>query len=286
MLIIGKRGTGKTTLTADILYHMRKVFDWGVCFSATEEANGFWGRHMCSEFIYPAFEPDVLTRYIEFQRNAASSSREQRNESSSSKPMRSFLLFEDTMYSRCMKNNLDIRALFFNGRHWFSTLFITMQYMLDIPADLRSQVDYVFILRNNITVDREKLYRYYCGFLPNFHVFQSLMNSCTNDFDCLVVDNTSRSNNVTDNVFWYRAETHKYKLGGPAVWKYHEHMREQAAATAAAARDKNKSGGKDKKEREQEVEDIRADANSFFGNRASQRSFVPRNQEIRIKRHA
>ncbi len=38
-VFIGKRGTGKSTLVADILYHWRKI-PMGVAISATEDGNG------------------------------------------------------------------------------------------------------------------------------------------------------------------------------------------------------------------------------------------------------
>jgi hypothetical protein len=32
------------------------------------------------------------------------------------------------------------------------------------------------------------------------------MDQCTNNYECLVIDNTSSSNSLTDQVFWYKAE--------------------------------------------------------------------------------
>ena len=40
-----------------------------------------------------------------------------------------------------------MRLLFMNGRHWKVMLIITMQYPLGIPPNLRTNIDYVFILR-------------------------------------------------------------------------------------------------------------------------------------------
>ena len=40
-----------------------------------------------------------------------------------------------------------MRLLFMNGRHWKIMLIITMQYPLGIPPNLRTNIDYVFILR-------------------------------------------------------------------------------------------------------------------------------------------
>ena len=49
------------------------------------------------------------------------------------------------------------------------------------------------------------------------------MNACTEGFDCLVLDNTSRSNKITDCVYWYRAKPdRKFKIGSKELWDYHK----------------------------------------------------------------
>ena len=39
------------------------------------------------------------------------------------------------------------------------TLLLSAQYVMDLPPDLRTQVDYVFSLRENVMSNREKLYK-------------------------------------------------------------------------------------------------------------------------------
>lgn len=48
---------------------------------------------------------------------------------------------------------------------------VTMQYPLGIPPNLRCNVDYVFILRENIVKNRERIYANYAGMFPNFDTF-------------------------------------------------------------------------------------------------------------------
>ena len=68
VMCIGKRGTGKTTLTADILYHQRKKFDAGICFSSTEESNSYWSKHICDTLIHADFDEKIFGNYINEQR--------------------------------------------------------------------------------------------------------------------------------------------------------------------------------------------------------------------------
>jgi hypothetical protein len=110
-----------------------------------------------------------------------------------------------------------------NGRHYKVFFIITMQYPLGIPPNLRANIDYVFILRNNNTSDRKRIYEHYAGVFPSFEVFCQVMDSCTENYECLVINNTVRSNKIEQCVSWYKAEPHDdFKLGHPTFWKYHQ----------------------------------------------------------------
>lgn len=217
VMVIGKRGTGKTTLTSDILYYLRKKFDAGICFSATEESNNFWGKHICDTLIHSEFDSTTYSNFIGEQR---------RINSKLPKPINSFAIMEDCMYSKILRTNKEIRGTFFNGRHWNIFLIVTMQYVLDLPPELRSNVDFVFILRNNMVADREKLWKHFCGFIPSFQLFQKIMNKCTVGHECLVVNNMSRSNDISDCLFWYKGDLHDdFKVGKRQMWEYHYRMK-------------------------------------------------------------
>ena len=109
-----------------------------------------------------------------------------------------------------------------NGRHWKILFMITMQYCMDLPPSLRANIDYIFIMRENIIQNREKLYKHFFGIFPTFDSFNEVMNQCTENYECLVLDNTSKSNKIEDVVFWYKAKIgRKFKMGSPALWDHH-----------------------------------------------------------------
>tara|TARA_Y100000591_G_C21801625_1_gene682378 strand:- start:467 stop:1288 length:822 start_codon:yes stop_codon:yes gene_type:complete len=217
VMAVGRRGTGKTTLSADILHAIGHNFDAGIAFSATEESNKFWGKHIPDTIIHGDFNEKLFHNFISEQR---------RINSKLTKPLSSFCLLEDCMYSRVLRTNKDIRALFFNGRHYGIFTLLTMQYAYDLTPDLRSQVDFVFILRNNNIQDKERLWKGFCGMVPTFSLFQKILNSCTVNYDCLVVNNMSRSSDITDCIFWYSANRHDdFKIGKRPLWEYHYKMR-------------------------------------------------------------
>ena len=107
-----------------------------------------------------------------------------------------------------------------NGRHWKIMLIITMQYPLGIPPNLRTNIDYVFILREPYIANRKRIYENYAGMFPTFESFAQVMDQCTENYECLVVDNNAKSNKLQDQIFWYKAEPHKnFKLGSKEFWE-------------------------------------------------------------------
>jgi len=212
-VVIGKRNTGKSTLVTDILYH-KKHLPAGIVMSATEEGNHHYQQYVPDLFIYGDYDRDAIERVLERQRQILLQNR----------PISpAFILLDDCMYDKKFMKDTCIRKCFMNGRHWKIFFMLTMQYCMDLSPDLRANVDYVFILRENIIQNREKLYKAFFGIFPTFDMFNQIMNACTENYECLVLDNTSKSNKIEDCVFWYKAKLHpQFRIGSPQLWNYHK----------------------------------------------------------------
>ena len=136
---------------------------------------------------------------------------------------RLFLLLDDCIYDQSWVKDKNVRSLFMNGRHFKILFIITMQYALGIPPNLRTNVDFVFILRENFVNNRKRLYDHYAGMFPSFEMFCQVMDQCTENYECLVINNNAKSNKLEDQVFWYKANQHDdFKLGGDEYWKWAE----------------------------------------------------------------
>ena len=211
-VFVGKRGTGKSTLVTDILYHHRKI-PMGVVMSATEESNEHYKTMVPDLFIYSDFNADVITNLIAQQKAKLKKGNKE--------PV--FILLDDCMYDKKHMKHLNIRSIFMNGRHWNIFFMLTMQYCMDITPDLRANIDYVFILRENIRQNRDKLYKHFFGIFPDFNTFSEVMDQCTENYECLVLDNTSKSCKIEDCVFWYKARPdRKFKIGSKSLWRHHK----------------------------------------------------------------
>ena len=212
-VFVGKRGTGKSTLITDILYHKRHI-PAGVVMSATEDGNHHYKTFVPDLFIYGDYDREAIERVLDRQKSIAIKGKT---------PPGAFLLLDDCMYDRKFMKDVCIRQCFMNGRHWKIFFMLSMQYCMDLSPDLRANVDYVFILRENIVQNREKLYKSFFGVFPNFNTFSKVMDACTENFECLVLDNTSKSNKIEECVYWYKAAIRKnFRCCSPQLWALHK----------------------------------------------------------------
>ena len=113
-----------------------------------------------------------------------------------------------------------MRNIFMNGRHRKLFYVNCVQYLMDIGPELRCNTDYVFALRENIISNRARLHQYFFGMFDTFGSFSKVFNSCTQGYECMVLDNTVRSNNVEDCVFWYEAkyDLPEFRMCRPVYW--------------------------------------------------------------------
>jgi len=219
VVFIGKRNTGKSYCMKDIMCYNRDI-PVGVVVSPTERANGYFEKFIPKMLIYDELEEKIVSKFLSRQINITKDrKKELEKHGSSTIDPRAFFILDDCMYNKAVTKDKNIRCIFMNGRHYKIFLLITMQHGLGLPPDLRSNIDYVFIFRNNIVKEREKIYNHYAGMFPTFDVFNQVMNQCTENFECLVIDNKIQSNNINDNVYWYKAQDSNYKLCSKNLWE-------------------------------------------------------------------
>jgi len=219
-VFIGRRGTGKSQLVTDILYHQRKI-PMGVVMSGTEESNEHYKEYIPDSFIYGQYEPTVIEKIITHQQGVIKKSKTPEEKENINNSV--FMLLDDCMFDNKWTRDKNMRCIFMNGRHYRIFFMLTLQYCMDLPPSLRGQIDYIFILRENIIQNREKLYKHFFGIFPTFDSFNEVLTQCTENYECLVLNNRSTSNKIEDVVFWYKAKMgRKFKMGSPALWEHHK----------------------------------------------------------------
>lgn len=189
--------------------------------SGTEEGNGFYSKHMHPLLIHGEYKKDIVSGIIRQQKDKLKKCMKAGIDPNSRPDLGTGLLLDDCGFKTGLFRQEDMRLLFMNGRHWKICFVVSLQYMMGIPPDLRTNIDFVFCLRENIAANQKRLYDNFFGCFKKFSHFQEAFNECTNNYECLVLDNTSKSTKVEDCVFYYKATADRsYKLGSKMLWDY------------------------------------------------------------------
>lgn len=240
-VFIGGSGTGKSHLMTSIMYANRDIAG-GIVMSGTEEGDPYWRNFIPDTFIYNDWKPDILEQLIEIQKKkkraveavdqeieycrrngrVADLQRLTQKKHGMAEKMRKFVVLDDLAYKGGLTRNDTIRKLFMNGRHWGILALLSIQYCIALDISLRGNAGYIFICRESIISYRRKIYESFVGMVPSFSVFEKLMDACTQDYECLVVDRTQKSTRVEDVLFWYKAQpSYSFRIGDARLWDYH-----------------------------------------------------------------
>ena len=228
VVLIGRRDTGKSFLVRDLLYYHQEI-PIGTVISGTEEGNGFYGKLVPKLFIHNEYNTAIIENILKRQRQVLKQIKKEMEQfKRSTIDPRTFVILDDCLYDNTWARDKMMRLLFMNGRHWKVMLIITMQYPLGIPPTLRTNIDYVFILREPYIANRKRIYENYAGMFPTFESFCQVMDQCTENFECLVINNNSKSNKLQDQVFWYKADAHNdFRLGSKEFWELSKQINDE-----------------------------------------------------------
>jgi len=213
VMLVGKRGTGKSVLLNDLLSYLSLEYDMGIAMSPTPESQDMFREFMPDSCIYDEYDGDKIAEVVDTLRrwNHRKVYR------------RVFVLLDDCMFDPRVLRSTAMRDIHMNGRHLKILFLNIVQYVMDVPKSLRSQIDYVFALREPQRAYRESLYKNFFGVFGTYDEFAVALDTCTSNYGCMVIDNTSSKNDPSSSVFWYRAvpKPPKFILGNSTYWKLH-----------------------------------------------------------------
>ena len=225
IVLIGRRDTGKSFLVRDLLYYHQDI-PIGTVISGTEAGNGFYGSLVPKLFIHDEYNTAIIENVLKRQKIVVKQINKEKSAYGRSQiDARTFCILDDCLYDNSWARDKLMRLLFMNGRHWRIMLVITMQYPLGVPPNLRTNIDYTFILREPYINNRKRIYENYAGMFPTFESFCQVMDQCTENYECLVIANNAKSNRLDEQIFWYKASAHKeFKLGSQEFWDMSKDM--------------------------------------------------------------
>jgi hypothetical protein len=195
IFIIGKPGSGKSTLIKSLFYNKSQIVPVAVAMSGTESETGFYREFIPDAYIFDEYDPDAITNCIIRQKGAR-------------KHMINpwlILIVDDCMDDPSVFNKPPQPGLYKNGRHWKMLYIVSLQYALDVKPHIRSNTDGVFIFRESNVAIRKRLYENYAGIIPSFPLFEQIMDSITGDYTALYIQNAANTNDWKECVFYYKA---------------------------------------------------------------------------------
>lgn len=216
--VIGKPGTGKSTLMKDLLYLHRDKFPIGMVMSETNKESKDFDGMVPPLFTYDHYNQEALDRLVVRQKRMVRKNGERHPANNA------FVVVDDCGdTASTWVNHPTTKAIFKNGRHWDLFFILSMQYCLGIPPQLRTCLDYIFILREPNLRNRRQLWENYASIFPTFDMFCDALDDLTENYHVMVIKNRVLSSKIEDCVFWYKATPRpKFRVGQDAWWRWAE----------------------------------------------------------------
>ena len=214
IVVVGKPGTGKSTLIKALLHSKRHVFATGMAMSGSEDSNHAYKGMMPSSFVFNEYNDDKIKDFIKRQKIAAAHL---------PNPWSVMILDDCTDDPRIFNAPL-MHAVFKKARHWKMMFILSLQYAMDVKPVIRTNVDGIFILREPLLKNRRSLYENYASIIPDFTTFCKLMDNLTTDFCAMYVHGTTNTNTWQECVFYWKAPqvSDSWRLGCPEYWAFHD----------------------------------------------------------------
>lgn len=180
-LFVGPRHASKSTYLKHVMSFHMPVTNC-VVVNPTEEYDHFYESWLPDSLILTNLSEDTLSSFVESQR---------------SKRQTAFLILDKCFQEVNFATSENLNFILMNSRQLQTIIFITMPYPSNaISPIIRSCIDYVFIFKyTNIRLKR-LLYVQYASMFKSFKSFEDVVDTYTENGDCIVIDHTKIKSQV------------------------------------------------------------------------------------------
>lgn len=210
--LLGRRGSGKSTLLDYLLYQFRDDFDVVIAMSGTMDTVRMLEKHMPLGTVYNYYDLEKIEDVVNYLEEL----------DMENKPLpRVGIILDDCMWDKKILQSNVMRKIHMNGRHWNITFFNCVQYLMDCPTWVRTNVDYLFAFWDNNMKNRENLQKFFFGMLK-MDEFELTFRHLTGGKRCIVVDSTEDSADLSKQIYHFKAspDVPPFTLGSRGFWKF------------------------------------------------------------------
>ena len=207
-VIIGKPGSGKTTIIDSLLYSKKHIIPVAQVFSGSEDSNGHYCKRICPLFVFNNLRNiKPVEKFISRQKTAISYLEN---------PWVTQIIDDCTEDPKILKEPV-FNHIYKNGRHEKMMHILSLQYPMDVSPGIRTCIDGTFILRETSVRNRKILYENYAAVSGlTFKDFCYIMDDICEDYTALFINNRVQSSKLEDCIFYYRANPNKI----PSGWRF------------------------------------------------------------------
>jgi hypothetical protein len=204
---------------------MRKMCDIpaGVIIAPTDRLNKFYDTIFPPSFIHHEYKPEIMEKLLRRQDLIIDKNNKRKKEGKSNLDTRVLFIMDDCMSAKKQwAEDSNFLSIMNEGRHRHINYILSMQYSLGILPEYRSQFNFIFLLAEDIRMNRKKLYEHYAGMFPSFELFESVFLQMTQNYGCMVIDNSSRSIDLKERIFYFKShEVKDFPIGNNRFIEFH-----------------------------------------------------------------
>jgi hypothetical protein len=196
--LLGKRRSGKTTWAKRILESLNKQMDRFVVLCGNKDNISEWTR-----VIHPLYVVQKNLLYLknlkDYQEDKVAKYSD--NKLEIPKKYRITVILDDCGSDRTFMHSAIMKDLLSNGRHYGITLLILCQYLNQMHAENRDQLDYLGMLHTSNRKNIKKVHDEYVN-MCEYRTFQFVLNACTLKRGLCWINNVGNQSNIENTVFF------------------------------------------------------------------------------------
>lgn len=198
--LLGKRRTGKTTWAKHILGKLNKHIDRFVALCGNKDNASEWKRVIQPLYVMPK-NTEYMVRLRNYQDKKVSEFSE--NMKPVPRKYRICVILDDCGSDRGFMHSKIMKDILSNGRHYGMTIMILCQYLNQMHAENRDQLDYIGLLYTSNHRNIKKIAEEYVN-VCDLRTFKFVLNACTRRKGMCWIDNTKNPGSIEDCVYFGR----------------------------------------------------------------------------------